>query len=599
MQRILFFFLALIGYSSLFATYAYELSWENPASRSYVVSMTAEISNGKFTEFSVPLWRPGRYITQDYASAVSAFQAFDEKNQPLEWKKTDKDSWLVKNPSSGKITVQYKVYAGIQDAGSSYLCLEYAYFNPSNFFMFCSDRLEEPCSLFVKSMPKDWTVASALKKTAEHNRFWADTYHDFIDSPTILSGSLHSFERKINDTRYYFHFQGEYEGGTAAENAYLDGVSKIISKQVELFTEAPMQEYHFIYLLLPFNMRHAVEHSFSSCYALPLESMKNAASVKSMFAVTSHEFWHLWNVKRIRPAALWPYRYDKEQYTALHWFTEGVTDYYADLILVRAGLIDTAGFFASLEENISSMENSYATQIISPEQSSFDSWLSPSNYADPHLKTSYYPLGFRVGMLLDLGIRKQTAGKKSLDDVMRYLYQEYYKKGMGVPEAGVRAAVELISSSDWNTFFQDHVAGVKPISYSEYFDAFGLELKTEKLAEKPVWENLGIARIEKIEYGLYVSSVIPGSDAENAGIGDRDILLSVNEKPAAGESALEEIRQLKKGKEIEIAIFSNGIRRTVKLKYTTSINPLDYSLEIKSNQNAAQKKMLEDWLGGK
>ena len=135
MQRIFFGIVAMMMSSGLFATYEYELSWENAASRTYIVKMTTEISGGEFTEFSVPLWRPGRYITQDYAAAVSGFEAFDQNNQALSWKKTDKDSWRVTNPATGKISVRYKVYAATQDAGSSYLCLEYAYFNPSNFFI--------------------------------------------------------------------------------------------------------------------------------------------------------------------------------------------------------------------------------------------------------------------------------------------------------------------------------------------------------------------------------------------------------------------------------------------------------------------------------
>ncbi len=573
--------------------FLYNLSWSNPATHLYQISLRVDKDQGEWTSFHMPLWRPGRYITQDFAASISDFGAMSEDNSPLGWKKQDKDTWLVKNPASGKITISYQAYAATQDAGSSYLCAEYAYFNPSNLFMYVGNRLNEACTLKVESLSQDWKAGTALKRAERHNEFFADSYHDFIDSPTIFSSNLRSLQKRIGEVDYFFHFQGNYAGGLSAENAFLNGVEKIILEQVAIFGKAPMNQYHFLYLFFPSGIRHAVEHSYSSCYALPKESMKDASSVTSMFAITSHEFWHLWNVKRIRPAALWPYRYDEEQYTSLHWFTEGVTDYYADLILARAGLISRNAFFAEISETLNSLENSYAAKKISPAQSSFDSWLSPSAYADPHLKTSYYPLGYRVGLLIDLQIRAQTGGRKSLDDVMRFLFANFYENNLGVPESGIQEAIEKVSGKDWKSFFAAYVEGVNPIPYADFFDAIGLSCKVEEKSEL-TWEKIGLDRVERGPYGMYVHSVVPGSCASLAGIGDKDLILSLNGQDLSGAENI--LRKVDEGDTLSLVFLSNGESKEVSLTCTMLEMRKRFILAEKENSSEKEKNMLDGWL---
>ena len=338
-----------------------------------------------------------------------------------------------------------------------------------------------------------------------------------------------------------------------------------------------------------------MEHANSSCFTLPEVNFSGTKEVKGIYGITSHEFWHLWNVKRIRPAALWPYDYSGPQYTQLHWFTEGVTDYYADLTLTRCGLKSKEDYFKSLSANISNLENSYATSQVSSAASSWDSWLSGSEYQDPHMGTSYYPLGHRVGLLLDLEIRRLTQGKKSLDDVFRYLYNEYYKNGKGVPEEGIEDAVEKICGQNLDDFFLSYVTGTKKIDYDKFLEPFGLEMTIEK-KEKGNWADIGIERIEKAEFGVYLRSVRPMSDASKAGLGDKDIIITIGKESASAMDESKFFKTLSQGQKIPLKVFRDGATLEMAMTYTG--NDIGKTFEIRAIENPGEDKkaMLNAWL---
>lgn len=579
--------------------YQYDLSWDNPSSHLYQISLTADAASGDYTDFQIPAWRPGRYIIQDYAAAVSQFAAKGAEGKSLNWTKIDNDTWRVQNGGNARITISYAWYANVMDAGSSVLNREQAYFNGSNLFMHVRDRYAAPCTLTVSSLPQDWKTGTALHKTDRHNVFTAPDYHEFVDAPTILSPTLLTLKTEVDGAVFYAHFQGNFLGGKETQESAMADINKIIREQKAVFGEMPLQEYHFLYQLLPYNMRHAVEHSYSSCFTLPETVTKSPDAIKSMYGITSHEFWHLWNVKRIRPAALWPYNYQQEAYTRLHWFTEGVTEYYTNLILVRAGLMDREKYLEMMAEGFADLDNTYANSHISPEQSSFDSWLARSNYSDPHLRTSYYPQGERVGLLLDLKLRMESDGKVSLDDVFRYLNQEYFKQNRGVPEDGIQLACEKLTGKNFKDFFAQHVAGTQKPEYDTYLATIGMELKVND-GGAGGFDLLGVQRAEDVQLGVYLRTVSPGSDAAKAGLGDGDLVMKIDGKAATADGMAAVLEKAKPGDKVELMVFAGGESKPLTLTYSGKSAPKAYTIEQrKKNLKEAEQTRLDEWLGSK
>lgn len=590
----IFLFMSSIAFS---AEYQYSLSWLTPNTHTYIIEARAQSQTDSYTVFMVPAWRPGRYIMQDYSGAISHFEAWDASGNKLKWQKVTKDSWKVMHNKGGEIRIRYRYFANNRDAGSSYYGLGEAYFNPINLFMHVQGRYDDPVKLEVPELPEDWKIATALKQNGSRKSYKAASYHEFVDSPTVFAEEMKTLDFSDENCAFKLHFQGEFSGGSETEKVILEDVKKIVQEQAVLFGGYPFEEYHFIYRLLPYRMRHAVEHSNSASFALPSSVAQSPEAAKSgLMGITSHEFWHAWNVKRIRPAALWPYDYSEQQYTNLHWFTEGVTDYYTQLTLVRAGIIDEDEFLNRMSNTIRSLEGNYASQVVSPSNSSFNSWLSSSPYAHPDHRISYYTLGSRLGFMIDLEVRKRSKGSVGLDQVFQYLFKNYYQKDKGVPENGVQEALEKLTGESWEQFFADHVHGTASIDYESLLAPMGLELELG-INETSGKRALGITAAERISQGHLISRVVPGSDIYNAGVGADDLLLEVDGKKA-GEVDLDEwANELKPGDEVRLSVLL-GLKelKQIEFTYTGDSRAKTYSIQSKKKVKGKESEMREDWL---
>jgi len=502
----------------------YRLSWETPPRFTYIVEVEATPSAGQHTDFALPAWRPGRYILQNYSGAVSHFSAQDAQGRPLPWRKVNKDTWRVQNPSKGSIRIRYRFYAKQIDAGSSYIGEDIVYFNPINLLMYIPGRLEEPCELELPTLPNAWRVATALPAVGER-RYQARSYHHLVDSPFLSGPDLRSEKISCDTATIYAHFWGRV--GAQNLRPFMEDLCKIVRTQTAIWGRLPLREYHFIYLLVPFQMRHAVEHEYSAMFVLPEEGAQSEEALKGFLSISAHEFFHVWNVKRLRPAALVPYQYDREVYTSLHWLTEGITDYYTGVTLVRAGLMSAAEYWKRLSAELSQIENAYAYRIFSPAELSIDSWLATSPYRPAAYQGSFYAAGKRVGFLLDMLLRRETNGKVSLDSLLRYLYERYYEQGKGIPEDGVEEAAVQLGGRFFREFFQKFVWGRERPNYQALLR--GLPLRVEqRISPYPSIAQIGIMRTRPEGEGLRVEEVFPESIAERAGIQPGDILLTIN-----------------------------------------------------------------------
>jgi len=583
--------------SLLAADYEYCITWLAPNTHTYVVEASVAPETPSSTRFSLPAWRPGRYILQDYAAAVSQVQAFDEQERPLSVQKIDKDTWRVSHPATvNKVTLTYHAYANNPDAGSSLLGQDQAYFNPVNLFPFVPGRMDGSVQLGLPTLPDDWEVATALTPGHDRKVYTAESYHAFVDCPTVLAKEIKQLRFEDQGTTFYLHFHGEYGGDEATDAAILDMVQRIVQEQGAIFGGYPFEAYHFIYRLLPYNLRHAVEHSHSASFALPATVTQSPQQALSgLGGITAHEFWHVWNVKRIRPAALWPYDYSQPQYTHLHWFTEGVTDYYTDLTLLRAGLIEEPRYFREVSGTIQRLENSYAATVVSPAMSSFDSWLAGTPYEHPDHRISYYTLGSRIGLMLDLSLRSQSQGKVSLDDVFRYLYQTYYQRDAGVPEDGVQLAVEALTGQSWQDWFDRYITGTEPIDYEAFLAPMGLRLRRTPIDQAGL-RALGIVSFDELSQGVLIRSLHPGGDAFEGGMAVNDLLIELNGQNVLKADLASLISALEPGEEITAKVVRNLALQTLRFTYQQRYLPQSYDLEQVERMSKKQRQLYQAWM---
>jgi predicted metalloprotease with PDZ domain len=593
----IFLTLLLFAFSqnSFSADYEYKLSWLSPNTHTYVVEVKVLPETDTYTHFQIPAWRPGRYILQDYAGAISNVSAKDDKGKALEFQKTDHNTWRVSHGNVKSVILTYHYFADNMDAGSSYLGNSQIYFNPINLFMHIPGKYDGSVRLHIPDYPPKWKIATALRKSSDGKTLEADSYHEFADSPTVIAEEMKILTTEVRGVKFYIYFQGDYQGDKQTDLQAIDMVERVAAEQGALFGGFPFEEFHLIYRLLPYSMRHAVEHENSVSFALPAGVSKSPKAILSVANLTAHELFHAWNVKRIRPAALWPYDYSTPQYTHLHWLTEGVTNYYALLTSVRTGFITEEQFFRQIASNITHMENDYASRIVSPSQSSFDSWLSNSPYKDPKTRISYYSLGQRMGLILDLALQEESKGKVSLDDLFNYLKIEYYDKGLGVPEDGVQKAAESLTGSSWANFFDLYVDGTEAIPYKDYFSPMGLTIIREE-KDLPGARAIGISQSESIPQGILIRRINPGGDAYLGGLGENDLILEIDGKKATEMDLDDYINQLKKGDVINLRVFSGLQVKELDIKYNRSFAPVNYSIERKSKLKSESEKRLTNWL---
>jgi predicted metalloprotease with PDZ domain len=532
----------------------YLLSWTNPAERLFDVAIRFT-APGDTPRLLLPAWRPGRYLIQNYAANVRDWSAGEARS----WK-DGLHSWRIDARAGEEVTFRYRYYAGVLDAGSSFLDEEEAYFNGSNLFMLVDGLRGEEHRLTIAA-PLEWTVETQLKDGASE-ALMARDYDHLIDSPTIAAARLtrHSFVE--SGARIHLVFHGD-EGIDTEQ--YVEPVRAIVRYQAELFGGLPFRDYRFLYHVR--DRWHGVEHEDSSSIILRRNSLLGAKpgdeGYDHTLSITSHELFHAWNVKRIVPARFAPYDYWNATPTRLLWVMEGLTSYYGELSLVRSGLWSVERYLTHLESEIQLLESLPARTHLSLSQASFDGWLSdPAQMHDhPNAFFSFYNKGEVVSALLDLTIRRETNGERGLDDVVRILWNDYGATGTGLEEEAMERAVARVA--DVGDFFARYVDGTDPLPYEELFAAAGVAFASVPgIATQPA---LG-ATLRSQDGSLVVSSVLRGGAAMSAGLLPQDELIALGDTRLASEASLAAaLRAIPMGEPAELLIARAGVLRRLSL----------------------------------
>jgi predicted metalloprotease with PDZ domain len=531
----------------------YLLSWGAPADRLFDIDLRF-IAPVDTPRLLLPAWRPGRYLIQNYAANVRQWSAGEAAIR-----KGGMSSWRVDARAGQEVTVRYRYYAGVLDAGSSFLDEDEAYFNGSNLFMLVQGLREEEHRLTIAA-PADWRIETQLARD-DDGTFRARDYDHLIDSPVIAAATFtrHSFA----ESEAMIHLVFRDDQGIDTEQ-YVDPVRTIVRTQAALFGGLPFREYRFL-----FNVRerwHGVEHEDSCSIILRRSALLGAGpgdeGYDHTLSITSHELFHAWNVKRMMPAKFEPYDYWNATPTRLLWAMEGLTSYYGDLTLVRGGLWTVDRYLRHLAAEIQTFESLPARLHLSLAQASFDGWLSDPAQMHDHGNAwlSFYNKGEIVSALLDLTIRRTTNNARSLDDVVRLLWQEY-GSGKGMEEDAIERAVARVA--DPGDFFARYVDGTEPLPYEELFTAAGIAFASAP--REPETASLGV-KLKPQDGQLVIEGVIRGGAGMDAGLLPGDELLALDDTRIANETALNAaLRALPVGRTAELLVARAGVVKRLSL----------------------------------
>src|SRR5882672_2513185 len=471
---------------------------------------------GKDTLFvSLPAWSPGNYEIQNYARYVHGFGAKNSAGQALRWDRGDKDTWRVVTGRADRVTVDFDYAPDTLDLSVARVVDDFGQFLGTNLFLFEEGQLARPAEVRFR-VPAGWQVTTALKGPTS-GIYRAGDYHELADAMTFVGRySLDSLQADGKWIRIAVWPAADYTPAVARN--LRNGVAKLAPVQNRIMGEVPYDVYTVFFNVIhqPIDFGGGLEHSSSQYDIMPALAFADPSGNLGdfMYPLLSHEFFHLWNVKRIRPAEMWPYDYHAEQYTPLLWWSEGVTDYYADLTNLRSGLWSADQFLQNTTSNIDQVEQT--PEPWSVEDGSEATWIHEVFVNSSQL---YYPKGALSGMLLDVAIRDATDNRKSLDDVTRALYTRYYQRNKGFTTADLLGLLREVGMPDVDGFYQRYINGREPLPYESLFSKAGITV-ARKTQSTPF---LGVNAQPGDSGRLVVQGVVPGSAAEVAGLEPGDV----------------------------------------------------------------------------
>lgn len=570
---------------------AFTVSMEAPNTHYYHVLFQCNEIKGETLDFKMPSWTPGYYWIENFAKNVLNFRAEDGKGAALAWQKTSKNTWRVRSDHAQSLTVSYDVYAFTQSVADPFLDGGRGYISPAGIFMYVDGRLRHPATVTVIPYEKWTKVSTGLDPVkGKPNMFFAGDFDVLYDCP-ILVGNQEILSFEVQGIPHSVAIENP---GTFDRQKFTADLKKMVEAGVAVIGEIPYQHYTFIIMG---EGRGGLEHrnSMAVFSSGSIHNPENPAQYKGWLSFLAHEYFHLYNVKSIRPVALGPFDYDKENYTHMLWFSEGVTVYYEYLILNRAGLMTRTDCLERLRRSIANYENIPGNLFQSATEASFDTWIQFFSRGDNARNTtiSYYDKGCALGMLLDLKIRQETENKKSLDDVMKTLYRQFYKeKQRGFTDEEFRAVCEGIAGCALPEIFDVYASTVKDIDYPKYLAYAGLDID---VAYKDLPGAFLGATTQERGGDLVVTGVERDSPAWRAGLSAQDAIIAINGTKATSQSFAETLKSKKPGEEVKILISHRDLTREVEVVIGTKMER-SFQMTPMANPSPLQSAILSDWL---
>jgi predicted metalloprotease with PDZ domain len=590
----------------------YRLRMSKPVSHLFEVSIEAQLPEGEtaeYLDFQMPRWSPGRYSVFDFAKNVQEVQAASGicpqgakcKMAALPVTRLDNQTWRVPLLGGRSMTLRYKVFGDDLSGTFSQLDDRHANINGASVFMYIVNHKQDPVLLSIYP-PNNWRIINGRTGRADEREWRFENYDLLIDTPTEIAPDWTLDEFKIDGKTYrvVLHSFGA-EGGKRAE--LVRDLEKIVRAETRMWGAPEFDAYTFlIHFAADDRSGDGMEHLTSTQIIEP-GALSETNSYQGALGTAAHEFFHVWNVKRLRPVELGPWDFTRPLNTRVLWIAEGFTTYYGNLMLRRAGIRNDAQLFSYLGALIGGIENAPGSRLMSAEASSLsapfiDGEIHEQRTNLGNTAVSYYPKGATLGLVLDLTIRRMTEGRASLDDVLRRMYEEfylksekatYYLRGRGYTSEDFERVATAVAGADLSDFFNRYVRGVETPPYEDALAGVGLRLRRTPASE-PYRAGLSLDG-----ESMVITNVRQNTAAEDGGLKQGDVLLSIGDKKVTGETWTGELGRYKRNQIVPIAVKRD--RRTIKTVIKIGQpERYDYHVEERPDASAQARRLRAAWL---
>jgi predicted metalloprotease with PDZ domain len=536
----------------------------------------------------MPVWTPGSYLVREYAKNVESFTA-EHNGKAVDVTKTRKNAWQITTQGLTSVKVKYRVYGNEISVRTNFIDASHGFLSTAGTFVYPDGMLNTPSTIHIKPY-KNWDKVSTSLATVNNDQFTvtAPNYDILFDSP-IEVGNQDIFGFDAAGVKYEVAMYG---GGNYDKEHLKVDMAKIVEEETAIFGENPNKRYVFIV----HNYQRGgggLEHLSSTVLGASRDAYATESGYKGFLSLVAHEHFHLWNVKRLRPIALGPFDYDNENYTTNLWIAEGFTAYYDNLIVRRAQFNSVENYLKELTADMGTMDNTPGTAYQPLSQSSYDAWIKGYRPDENSINTgiSYYTKGSIIGMLLDLEIINDTKGAQSLDDVMRYMYNEYYKtKKRGYTDAEFKAGLEKFVGKNLDDFYKKYINGVDPIDYNRYFGYAGYHVVND-LADS----NTPTLAANFVNPGGHVriTSVLRGGAAWKDGLNVYDEITAID--GVAVEDPKTMLDGKKVGDKIMVSIIRDGLPMNIPVTLLRNTQ-VRYRIESLPTVTPQQTTVRNKWL---
>jgi predicted metalloprotease with PDZ domain len=537
-------------------------------------------------ELKMPVWTPGSYLVREYARHVQDFSV-TSGGKSLAWEKINKNTWSIQTGGAKEIVAKYRVYSNELTVRTNELNDEHAFWNNGALLMFPAGQLSAASTVKVEPFGK-WKVGTGLPAVGNSpNTFRASNFDVLYDSPFEVSDYREiSFDVRGKKHRFVITGEGNYDLKQLATD-----MAKIAEEGYKIFGELPYDDYTFIV-----NLRGGggLEHLNSTALQWNRFGFKPETRYKGFLALVAHEYFHLWNVKRIRPDALGPFDYENENYTKLLWVAEGATAYYEGLMLRRAGLITDKEMIDSKANMIEQLQNRPGRFETSLEEASLDAWIKYYRQDENAVnnQVSYYDKGEIVNMMLDIVIRTESGGAKSLDDVMRHLYNEFYKKNKNYTPEDFQKAAEMAAGKSLDDFFSKYVRGEAEIDFAGILRPIGLQVTSDESGHSKAYIG---ADLTEANDRLTIRAIPADTPAYEQGLNTGDQIVAIDGYRASNTFLTSYLNEKKPNDVVRLTLFRFDKLRDVNFKLGANTRK-ELSIKPVDKPNDTQRKLYREYL---
>jgi len=574
----------------------YTLSF--PAPQTHYADVTAAVPTGRRAEVDLMMavWTPGSYLVREYARNVEAVTAAGPDGRALDVDKSKKNHWRIATGGAPSITIKYRVYCREMSVRTNWVESDFALINGAPTFITLADLAPRPHEVVINPAP-GWkrSVTALPDMGGGDHHYRAPDYDTLVDSPIVI-GNPAVYDFEVDGKKHSLVDVGEagvFDGARAAKD-----LETIVKEDRRMWGFLPYDRYVFFNMIT--ESRGGLEHKSSTVLMTNRWSTRTRRAYLAWLGeLASHEYFHAWNVKRLRPAELGPFDYENENITRSLWIAEGFTDYYAELQVHRAGLSTRDEYLEALSNAIEALQTTPGRLVQSAEMASFDAWIKyyRPDENSPNTSISYYTKGTVIAFLLDAKIRKATNGGKSLDEVMRTEYQKFSGPKGYTPDE-FRAVAEQVAGMSLKSFWDSAVEGTSELDYTEALDTYGLRFKPAPppAPDRPAKAWLGIST--RSDNGrLVVTQAQRGSPADVAGINVDDEILAIDDFRVQADRLDDRLSQYKPGDRVSVLVARR--EQLLRVAVPFGVEPVKgWRLEVNPNATETQRRLLDAWLRG-